>query len=92
MPSKKQPREQSPLQKVCMQYGRDHFRLSNSYDLARFLRENGQAELAFAVDAAIYEAKNIARQNYFKNRKALQPDWKDWNEQIRESFEHSFET
>jgi hypothetical protein len=67
-----------------MQYGKDHFRLSNSYDLARFLRENGQEATALSVEAAIYRAKNIARQNYFKNRKVLQPDWKDWNEQREE--------
>lgn len=84
-------REQSPLQKVCMQYGRDHFRLSNSYELARFLRENGQHTDANAVEYAINQAKQLARLNYFKNRKALQPDWKDWNEQRKEaSGEHKW--
>lgn len=84
MPSQKPPREQSPLQKVCMQYGKDCFALSNTWTLARFLRENGQEEMAMAIDAAIYRAKAIARRNYFNNRKALQPDWKDWDAQREE--------
>lgn len=79
-------KQQSPLQQVCMQYGKDCFRLSNSYELARFLRENGQEGMAMAVDAAIYRAKAIARRNYFNNRKALQPDWKDWDAQRDKSL------
>lgn len=72
-------REQSPLQQVCMQYGKDCFRLSNSYELAKFLRENGLSVAAYEVEAAIIVAKRAARQNYFNNRKAIQPDWKDWD-------------
>jgi hypothetical protein len=80
-------REQSPLQKVCMQYGKDCFALSNTWTLARFLRENGQVELANNVEIAINRARLIAKQNYFNNRKALQPDWKDWDAQRDWSLE-----
>jgi hypothetical protein len=73
--------ERSPLQKVCLQYGTDCRVLSNSHTLARFLRENGQPDMASNVEIAMARAKTVARQKYFTNRKALQPDWKDWDEQ-----------
>lgn len=81
MPLQKKAREQSPLQQVCMQYGKDCRRLSNSYELAKLLRESGEVGAAQAVEGAIQYAKNIVKQKYFYNRKAIQPDWKDWNEQ-----------
>lgn len=77
--------ERSPLQKVCLQYGIDCRALSNSYTLSRFLRENGQADMASNVEIAVARAKTVARQKYFANRKALQPDWKDWDEESAEN-------
>lgn len=79
--------ERSPLQKVCLQYGLDYRALSNSYTLARFLRENGQPDMASNVEIALARAKSVARQKYFTNRKVLQPDWKNWDEVIAESNE-----
>lgn len=76
--------ERSPLQKVCMQYGIDCRALSNSYTLSRFLRENGQPDMASNVEIAMARAKTVARQKYFANRKALQPDWKDWDQEYAE--------
>lgn len=79
-------KEQSPLQKVCMQYGKDCRALSNTYLLVKFLKANGQEEAAKQVEAARFNAKRIAKENYFANRKALQPEWKDWFEQFVEDM------
>jgi hypothetical protein len=76
----------SQLQKVCLQYGRDCWKLSNSYQLAEFLKRNGQRELGYAVQQGIHTAKSIARQRYFEARKSLDPEWKDWDEQMKENF------
>lgn len=70
----------SKLQNVCMQYGKDCRDIANSYRLTKFLLENGQADLANNITIAISRARRIARDNYFKSRKELQPEWKDWNE------------
>lgn len=74
------------LQKVCLQYGKDCWELSNSYQLAEFLKRNGQKELGYAVQQAMSIAKSIARQRYFDSRKALDPEWKNWDEQNKENF------
>ena len=79
-------KEQSPLQKVCMQYGKDCRALSNTYLFAKFLKANGQEEVAKQIEAACFNAKRIAKENYFANRKALQPEWKDWSEQFVEDI------
>lgn len=79
-------KEQSPLQKVCMQYGKDCRALSNSYLLADYLRKNDSRDLASAVETAIARARTIARESYFAKRKELQPDWKDWKEQMDEAM------
>lgn len=71
----------TPLQQVCMQYGKDCRALSNSYLLERFLKENGFSAQAGDVGNAIAIAKQVARRNYFRDRKKLQPDWKDWDQQ-----------
>lgn len=79
-------KEQSPLQKVCMQYGKDCFAMSNTWTLIRFLRANGQGDVANNVEIALQRAKSIARANYFAKRKELQPDWKDWDTQMAEAM------
>lgn len=80
-------KEQSPLQKVCMQYGKDCFAISNTWALIQFLRANGQHDVAHNVEIALSRAKTIARANYFARRKELQPDWKDWDTQRTEALE-----
>ena len=79
-------KEQSPLQKVCMQYGKDCFAMGNTWTLIRFLRANGQHDVANNVEIALMRAKSIARANYFARRKELQPDWKDWDAQMAEAM------
>lgn len=79
-------KEQSPLQKVCMQYGKDCFAMGNTWTLIRFLKANGQHATALQVEAALGRAKTIARANYFARRKELQPDWKDWDAQMAEAM------
>lgn len=79
-------KEQSPLQKVCMQYGKDCFAIGNTWTLIRFLRANGQHDVANNVEIALTRAKSIARANYFTRRKELQPDWKDWDAQMAEAM------
>jgi hypothetical protein len=79
-------KEQSPLQKVCMQYGKDCFAMGNTWTLIRFLKANDQHVTALQVEAALSRAKSIARANYFARRKELQPDWKDWKEQMDEAM------
>jgi hypothetical protein len=79
-------KEQSPLQKVCMQYGKDCFAMGNTWTLSRFLRANGQHDVANNVEIALMRAKSIARANYFARRKELQPDWKDWDAQMAEAM------
>ena len=83
----KERKPQTELQKVCLQYGKDCWAFSNSYTLARFLRENGQPILASAVEDATYHAKEIAKRRYFEGRKALQPDWEDWSARSKRVFE-----
>lgn len=80
-------KDQSPIQKVCMQYGKDCFAMSNTYTLCRFLRDNGQGDIANNVEIAIRRAREIAKRNYFSARKELQPDWKDWNQQTQEQLD-----
>lgn len=79
-------KEQSPLQKVCMQYGKDCFAMGNTWTLIRFLKANGQSDVAHNVEIALGRAKTIARANYFARRKELQPDWKDWDAQMAEAM------
>ena len=79
-------KEQSPLQKVCMQYGKDCFAMSNTWALIQFLKANGQSGVANNVEIALMRAKSIARANYFARRKELQPDWKDWDAQVAEAM------
>ena len=78
--------ERSPLQKVCLQYGKDCFAMSNTWALIQFLKANGQRATASQVEAALSRAKTIARANYFARRKELQPDWKDWDAQMAEAM------
>lgn len=78
-------RKLSPLQQVCMQYGKDMRAVSNSHMLSQFLRLHGKKAEARAVETALETARVIARENYFKHRKSLQPDWKDWKEQWLEA-------
>lgn len=80
-------KEQSPLQKVCMQYGKDCFAMSNTWALIQFLKSNGQHATALQVEAALSRAKTIAKCNYFTRRKVLQPDWKDWDAQREEHYQ-----
>lgn len=83
-------KEQSPLQKVCMQYGKDCFAMGNTWTLIRFLRANGQHDVANNVEIALMRAKTIARANYFARRKELQPDWKDWDVQMAEAMARDY--
>lgn len=85
--TRKAPKPQTELQKVCLQYGKDCWALGNSFTLARFLRSNGEPKLADAVEEAMYRAKGIAKQRYFEGRKAIQPDWEDWTARSKRIFE-----
>lgn len=78
----------SKLQKVCLQYGRDCWEQTNVCGLINFLRRNGKHEEAYVLARLAQEAKILARDNYFRERKKLQPDWKDWSEQIAEEISH----
>lgn len=71
----------SELQKVGLQYGRDCWAISSTAGLIRFLRQTGRLELAEAVSSAVHTARLSAKAKYFRQRKKLQPDWKNWDEQ-----------
>lgn len=76
----------SELQKVCMQYGRDVFRIQNTRQLAEYLEEQGYPSIALSVTNAYRAAGQLAKTKYFKERKKLQPAWKDWDQQVLENL------
>lgn len=77
-------KERTPLQKVCLQFGMDCYAASSSYGLIKLLKSQGQTDLATNVEIALRRAKEKAKLNYFQQRKELQPDWKDWDDQREE--------
>jgi hypothetical protein len=84
-------KERSELQKVCMQYGKDCFAAASTDGLIRLLNSQGQYELAGNVTTALMQARTQAKLNYFSKRKKLQPDWKDWQEQLEENLAKWYE-
>lgn len=80
--NRKATKPQSPLQKVCMQYGRDCFQAGSTAGLIRLLKAQGHKELAERVEHAYFMARLTAKKQYFRDRKLLQPEWKNWTEQI----------
>lgn len=82
--NKKKARAPSKLQNVCLQYGRDCWSISNNPGLARFLRSEGHVEAAETVAHLIRFARSLAKSKYYRERKKLQPNWKTWEEQLRE--------
>lgn len=85
--TKKKRKPPSELQKVCMQYGRDVYRIQNVRQLAEYLEEQGYPSIALSVTNAYQAANQLAKTKYFKERKKLQPDWKDWDQQILEDLD-----
>ena len=65
----------TPLQKVCLEYGRIHWRASNTYDLIRYLLEQGMEEEASLLMEIRSRAIGRAKEVYYRERKRLQPDW-----------------
>lgn len=70
----KEKRKLSELQKACLLKGKLWWRISNSYQLAKFLAETGNVQLAAAVESAIsvakYEAAQISANAVYEARKA----------------------
>lgn len=72
----KKPRKSSPKQQAVINYGIAIRSLSNSYCLAQFLKKNGHSQRAHEVERAIQLAKEIAVDNYCKERLSRDPEWK----------------
>ena len=72
-------RKQSPLQEVCLEYGRHYWRVNNTYEFGKLLRELGlENEAALLVEIRL-RAHHRAKEVYYQKRKLLQPDWEpDW--------------
>ncbi len=65
----------SPKQQAVLDFGKAIRALSNSYCLARYLRKNGWTNAAWQVEKAMQIAKDVALENYKKQRKAIDPNW-----------------